>query len=211
MVVIVGGGFADLAAAQVLSLEGVPYLLVDARNHHLFQPLLYQVATGFLEAPAIAYPLRPLLKGGRFLLAKVEAVRLEDQHLLLEDGTGFTYRHLLVATGSWPHDLGIPGVFAHAFPLKTLEDALRIRYALLGRLEKAARRRSPFRVLVVGGGPTGVELAGALAEFFAHTLRRDYTEVPRAEVLLLEAGERLLPSFPPGLSHYAMGALRELG
>lgn len=210
-VVVVGGGFAGLAAARVLARFGVPYLLVDARNHHLFQPLLYQVATGFLEAPAVAHPLRSLVKGGRFLLARVEAVDLKGRYLLLAGGERLPYRRLIVATGSRPHALGIPGAAAYTYPLKTLEDALRIRYALLYRLEEAARRGAPFRVLVVGGGPTGVELAGAMAEFLRHVLPRDYPEVPKAQVALLEAGERLLPSFSPGLARYALGALERLG
>nr|WP_243090972.1 NAD(P)/FAD-dependent oxidoreductase [Thermus neutrinimicus] len=210
-VVVVGGGFAGLAAARVLAQFGIPYLLVDARNHHLFQPLLYQVATGFLEAPAVAHPLRSLLKGGRFLLAQVEAVDLKKRHLLLTGGVKCPYQYLVVATGSKPHHLGVPGVTAHTYPLKTLEDALRIRYALLSCLEEAAHKRVPFRVLVVGGGPTGVELAGALAEFLRHVLPRDYPEVPGARVTLLEAGERLLPSFNLGLSRYALRALEHLG
>lgn len=210
-VVVVGGGFAGLAASRVLARFGIPYLLVDARNHHLFQPLLYQVATGFLEAPAVAHPLRSLVKAGRFLLAQVEAVDLRGRYLLLAGGERLPYRYLIVATGSRPHSLGIPGITAYTYPLKTLEDALRIRYTLLYRLEEAASRRVPFQVLVVGGGPTGVELAGAMAEFFCHVLSRDYPEVPKARVVLLEAGERLLSSFNPALSCYALRTLERLG
>ncbi|WP_337845957.1 NAD(P)/FAD-dependent oxidoreductase [Thermus sp.] len=210
-IVIVGGGFGGLAAAKVLDRAGVPYLLVDVRNHHLFQPLLYQVATGYLEAPAIAHPLRSLLRRGRFLLARVEGVDLEGRRLLLKGGEALSYTYLLVATGNRPHDLGVPGVGRHAFFLKSLEDAQRIRRRLLLALEKAAREGRPLRLLVVGGGPTGVELAGALAEFLRYALRRDFPEIGGAEVFLLEAGERLLPSFRPALSAYAQRALEALG
>ncbi|WP_018462134.1 NAD(P)/FAD-dependent oxidoreductase [Thermus oshimai] len=210
-IMIVGGGFGGLAAAKALDRAGVPYLLVDARNHHLFQPLLYQVATGYLEAPAIAHPLRPLLGRGRFLLARVEGVDLKGRRLLLEGGEALPYTHLILATGSRPHDLGVPGVGRHALFLKGLEDAQRIRQRLLLALEGAAREERPLRLLVVGGGPTGVELAGALAEFLRYALRRDFPEVGGAEVLLLEAGERLLPSFRPALSAYAKRALEGMG
>ncbi|GGN01539.1 pyridine nucleotide-disulfide oxidoreductase [Thermus composti] len=210
-IVIVGGGFGGLAAAKALDRAGVPYLLLDARNHHLFQPLLYQVATGFLEAPAIAYPLRPLLRKGRFLLARVEGVDLKGRRLLLEGGEALPYRHLIVATGSRPHDLGVLGVGEHALFLKTLEDALKIRNRLLKVLEEAAWGQKSLRFVVVGGGPTGVELSGALAEFLRYVLPRDFPEIPGTEVHLLEAGPRLLPAFRPGLSAYALKALSGLG
>ncbi|ADW22386.1 MULTISPECIES: NAD(P)/FAD-dependent oxidoreductase [Thermus] len=210
-VVILGGGFAGLAAARVLERARVPYLLLDARNHHLFQPLLYQVATGFLEGPAVAYPLRALLRRGRFLLGRVERVDLEGKRLFLEGGDALPYRFLVVATGSLPSDLGVPGVREHALFLKTLGQALRVRYRLLEALEKAARRGRPLDLLVVGGGPTGVELAGALSEFLRYALPRDFPEVPAGAVTLLEAGPRLLPAFRPALGRYAEGALAQLG
>ncbi len=210
-VVVVGGGFGGLAASRVLERAGVDYLLVDARNHHLFQPLLYQVATGFLEGPAIAYPLRSLLQRGRFLLGRVQGVDLEGKRLLLEDGSTLPYRYLILATGSRPHDLGVPGVAQYALLLKTLSQALGIRYHLLSALEQAARQRRPVTLLVVGGGPTGVELAGALAEFLRYALPRDFPEVQGGRVVLLEAGPRLLPTFASTLSVYAQEALSGLG
>lgn len=210
-VVILGGGFAGLAAARVLERARVPYLLVDARNHHLFQPLLYQVATGFLEGPAIAYPLRALVRRGRVLLARARAVDLEGRRLLLEDGDVLPYRHLVVATGSLPSDLGVPGVGERALLLKTLGQALRVRHRLLMALERAAREGAPLSLVVVGGGPTGVELSGALAEFLRYALPRDFPEIPEARVVLLEAGPRLLPAFRPALSRYAERALAHLG
>ncbi|GLV47262.1 pyridine nucleotide-disulfide oxidoreductase [Thermus sp. LT1-2-5] len=210
-IVIVGGGFGGLAAAKALDRAGVSYLLVDVRNHHLFQPLLYQVATGFLEAPAIAYPLRPLLRKGRFLLARVEEVDLEERRLFLEGGKALPYHHLIVATGSYPHDLGVLGIKEHALFLKTLEDAIKIRNRLLKALEEAAWGQKLLRFVVVGGGATGVELSGALTEFLRNVLPRDFPEIPGAEVHLLEAGPRLLPTFRPGLSAYALKALSGLG
>jgi len=210
-VVVVGGGFGGLAASRVLEGAGADYLLVDARNHHLFQPLLYQVATGFLEGPAVAYPLRALLRRGRFLLGRVERVDLEGRRLFLEDGTPLPYRFLLLATGSLPSDLGVPGAREHALFLKTLGQALKVRYRLLDALERAAREGRPLDLLVVGGGPTGVELAGALAEFLRYALPRDFPEVPAGTVTLLEAGPRLLPVLRPALSRYAERALAHLG
>ena len=166
-----------------------------------------------LKVRGIIAPPNPhfSLKGGRFLLGKVVEVDLEKRALFLSEGERLPYRHLILATGASSHDLGIPGVLTYAFPLKSLEDALRVRYALLSRLEKAAREGTRIHLLVVGGGPTGIELAGALAEFCRYVLPRDYPEIPGARVVLLEAGERLLPSFPPSLSRYALRALMRLG
>lgn len=221
-VVVLGAGFAGLNAVRQLSREpGVRVTLVDQNNYHLFLPLLYQVATAGLEAPQIAWPIRAFLRKHRnaqFLMGKAEG--LEPQHKRLwVDGQPVHYDHLIIGTGSRNHDFGIDGVSQHAFGLKSLEDAMQIRDRVLSAAEEAvhtadpAKRQALLTFVIVGGGPTGVELAGALGELKRHVVVRDYPELKPEEfkVVLVEAGPRLLSHLSPSSSAYAEGFLRSLG
>jgi NADH:quinone reductase (non-electrogenic) len=220
-VVIVGGGFGGLYAARRLSRRPVRITLVDRRNHHLFQPLLYQVATAALSPADIATPLRHVLSRRRrvtVFLAEVERIDLGERTVVLVDGE-LRYDVVIVAAGAshsyFGHDeweLAAPG-------LKSLEDALEIRRRVLLAYEAAERcadateRQALLRFVVIGGGPTGVELAGALAEISRETVAADFRVIDptQAQILLLEAGPRVLPSFPEDLSRAAEAQLRRLG
>jgi NADH dehydrogenase len=227
-VVVVGGGFGGLRAVRALRRAPVSVTLVDDRNFHLFQPLLYQVATGALSAGEIAAPLRAMLKrqrNTRVMLAKVGGFDLEGRRVLLDelpngqDAHPIDYDTLIVAAGAghayFGHD-----EWADAAPgLKTLEDALEIRRGILSAFEAAEvetdpdRRRAWLTFVVVGAGPAGVEMAGQIAEMAKDTLPRDFRSIdPRAaRILLVEAADRVLLPFPPKLSARAAGALEHLG
>jgi NADH dehydrogenase len=220
-VVIVGGGFGGLAVARGLKDARVEVTLVDRRNFHLFQPLLYQVATGGLSPANIAAPLRSILRGQKNLkvvLGEAKAVDPENRRLVLEDGA-IDYDILVLTTGSRHHYFGHPEWEAIAPGLKTIEDALEIRRRLLLAFETAERlgpgeaSRPWMTFVVVGGGPTGVELAGAIAEMARHTLPPEFsaTRTADARVILLEALDRVLPPYHPNLSAAARTALQELG
>lgn len=221
-VVVAGAGFGGLSAIQQLGRErGVRVTLIDRNNYHLFQPLLYQVAIAGLEAPQIAWPIRAMLRqypNTRFLMGEVQGVDLADKCVWV-DGKPISYDYFIVAAGSTSHDFGIPGVYEHAIPLKSLGDAMRIRDRVFSAAEEAvrtvdeARRQALLTFVVVGGGPTGVELIGALAELKRHVLARDYPEIASDEVrlVLLEAGERLLGYLTPASSEYTHQALESLG
>lgn len=221
-VVIVGGGFAGLWAARELGSVSARVTVVDRRNHHLFQPLLYQVATAGLSAPAIATPLRHVfrkLTNVGVLLADVRRVDVAAQCLDLDSGAPLHYDYLLLATGSTHAYFGHDEWAQVAPGLKTLEDALGIRRRLLLAFERAeaesdpASRRAWLSFVIVGGGPTGVELAGTLAEIARHTLRYDFRNIDpaSAKVRLVEAGPRVLGNFPEVLSRKAEAQLRKLG
>src|SRR5262245_50016572 len=212
--VIVGGGFGGLYAARALRKAPVAVTLLDRRNFHLFQPLLYQVATGQLSPANIAAPLRHVLKRQRnatVLLAEVTGFDLAAQEVILADGR-MRYDSLVVATGARHHYFGHAEWEQHAPGLKTIEDATLIRRRVLTAFEQAelasdpARARALLTFVVVGGGPTGVELAGAVAETAQHTLRGSFRRInpASATVYLLEAGDRILPSYPPELSAKAV-------
>jgi NADH dehydrogenase len=220
-VVIIGGGFGGLAVARGLKDAPVEVTLVDRRNFHLFQPLLYQVATGGLSPANIAAPLRSILRGQKnvqVLLAEATGIDAQKKRLLL-DGGALDYDVLVLATGSRHHYFGHPEWEAYAPGLKTIEDALEIRRRLLLAFETAERlgpgeASKPWMTfVVVGGGPTGVELAGAIAEMARHTLQPEFTSIRPAEarVILLEALDRVLPPYPPSLSEAARRSLQELG
>ena len=220
-VVIVGGGFGGLYAARMLGRTRVRITLVDQRNFHLFQPLLYQVATGGLSPGDIASPLRAVLKRQRntsVLTAEVVDIEPQEHRVVLRDGA-VEYDTLILATGASHHYFGNDEWASRAPGLKTVEDALEIRrriflaFEAAEREEDESRRRAWMRFVVVGGGPTGVELSGALAELAHTTLKDDFRRInPRqAEVFLLEGADRVLPSYPPALSAKAEEALRELG
>src|SRR5262245_22000623 len=220
-VVVVGGGFGGLAAARALARWPVRVTLVDRRNHHLFQPLLYQVATATLSPADIAQPLRSILRNApaaTVILGEVEKVDLADRRLVLTDGA-LDYDALILAAGASHSYFGHDEWEALAPGLKTLEDAIEIRRRVLlafeaaERATDAAERRAQLTLVVIGGGPTGVELAGALAEIARHTIARDFRTIDptQARVVLLEAGERVLAAFPPALSQSAEQVLRRLG
>ena len=221
-VVIVGGGFAGLWAARGLARAPVRITLLDRGNHHLFQPLLYQVATAGLSAPDIAAPLRHILRRQRnatVLMAEVAAVDKHARQVRLANGESVDYDALIVCTGATHAYFGHDEWAAHAPGLKTLDDALAIRRRILTAFERAEAERDPARraawltFAVVGGGPTGVELAGTLAEIARHTLRREFRNIDpgSARVLLLEAGPRVLATFPEDLSAKATKQLARLG
>jgi len=220
-VVIVGGGFGGLYAARALRREPVRITLLDRRNHHLFQPLLYQVATAALSPAQIATALRRVLRGQENVevaLGEATAVDLATQRVLLRDGA-LAYDFLVLATGATHSYFGHPEWEKHAPALKTLEDAVDIRRRVLLTYEAAEREsdeaaRVPLLTFaIVGAGPTGVELAGALAEISRHVLTRDFRHIDpaSARVILLEAGPRVLPAFPPDLSAAAQRRLERMG
>lgn len=220
-VVIVGGGFGGLEAARALARAPVRITLVDARNHHLFQPLLYQVAMAGLSAPNIAAPIRKILRHQEnvsVVLAEVRAVDTRRRTLEFPDGQ-LEYDYLVLAAGAVNHYFGHPEWAAHAPGLKSLTDALDIRRRVFMAFESAERqddeaeRRRLQCFVVIGGGPTGVELAGSLAEMCQHTLPGDFRRIdPRkSHIVLVEGGGRLLPSFSEALSDRARRQLESLG
>jgi NADH dehydrogenase len=220
-VVVVGGGFGGLRAARALGREAVHVTLVDRRNFHLFQPLLYQVATGGLSPGDITAPLRSVVRhrrSARVLMADVLDLDPAGRRVLLRDGE-LSYDTLVVAAGSRHHYFGHDAWATRAPGLKTIEDATRIRAGILAAFEQAERtedsrqREALLTFVVVGGGPTGVELAGAIGELAHHTLRGEFRRFrpERARILLVEGAERLLPSYPARLSTAAERSLRRLG
>ena len=221
-VLIVGGGFAGLWATRALARVAVNITLVDRANHHLFQPLLYQVATAGLSAGDIAAPLRHILRDQRNVavrMAEVIAIDTAARSVHCADGAALAYDYLLVASGAAHAYFGHDEWAAHAPGLKTLDDALEMRRRILLAFEHAevaedaAERDAWLTFAVVGGGPTGVELAGTLAEIAHHTLKNEFRHIDpaRARVQLIEAGPRVLASFPPQLSERAAAQLRKLG
>src|SRR5438094_4831172 len=220
-VVIVGGGFGGLYAARALAGQPVRVTLLDRRNHHLFQPLLYQVATAVLNASDIAVPLRSVLRKAAnitVLLAEVEKVDLPRCRLVLDQGE-IEYDGLILAAGAGHTYFGHDDWQALAPGLKSLEEALEIRSRVLLAYEAAEREKDPderqalLTFVIIGGGPTGVELAGALGEISRRTIARDFRVIDptKARIILLEGGPRILPTFPESLSRRADDALRRIG
>ena len=220
-VLILGGGFGGLWAARALAHAPVRITIVDRANHHLFQPLLYQVATAGLSAPDIAAPLRYLLraqKNADVRLDEVLQIDLAQHRVVLEKGT-LGYDFLIVATGATHTYFGHDEWARYAPGLKTLDDAFVVRRRVLEAFERAEcesdeeARRSWLNFVVIGGGPTGVELAGTLAEIARHTLSNEFRHIdPRsARIYLIEAGPRVLPSMPENLSRSALRQLERLG
>ncbi len=220
-VVILGGGFGGLYAAKALG-DHAKVTLIDRRNFHLFQPLLYQVATGSLSPGEIAAPLRSLVRRHRdtlVLLAEAVDVDAEHHRVVLAGGGTVDYTHLIVATGSRNFYFGHDDWPKVAPGLKSIEDATAMRHKILYAFEAAEREPDPVRrrawltFVVVGAGPTGVELAGALAEIARDTLRRDFRRFrpEESQILLLDASPRVLPGYPEDLSEQAARALIRLG
>ncbi|NIK10537.1 NADH dehydrogenase [Xanthomonas arboricola] len=220
--VVVGGGFAGLWATRALDDPGIRITLIDRQNHHLFQPLLYQVATAGLSAPDIAAPLRHILREQRnveVLLGDVAEIAPARREVVLADGNALGYDMLLLATGATHAYFGNDQWAEHAPGLKTLYDALVLRRKLLLAFERAEAESDPaaraawLSFAVVGGGPTGVELAGTLAEIARHTLKNEFRHIDpqQARVRLVEAGPRVLPSFPDDLTAKARKQLERLG
>ena len=220
-VVIVGGGFGGLYAAQALRKAEVQITLVDRRNHHLFQPLLYQVATAALSPANIAVALRRVLRAQEnveVVLGEATRLDLKAHRVVLREGA-LDYDYLVVATGATHSYFGHGEWEAFAPGLKTLEDAVEMRRRVLLAYELAERETDPARrtalltFVVVGAGPTGVELAGALAEIARHVLARDFRHIDptSARVVLVEAGPRVLPAFAPELSAAARRRLERMG
>lgn len=221
-VVIVGAGFGGLEVARGLAGAPVRITLIDQRNHHLFQPLLYQVATASLAPSEIAWPIRHLFRNRKevtTLLAAVSGIDAQSNQLHLADGTLLGYDTLVLATGARHAYFGHDEWEQRAPGLKTLEDATAIRRQILLAFERAERERDPqqraalLTFVIVGGGPTGVELAGTIAELAHTTLRKEFRliDTKTARIILIEAGGRLLPSFSSDLSSYARTALERLG
>ncbi|HLQ61057.1 MAG TPA: FAD-dependent oxidoreductase, partial [Candidatus Acidoferrales bacterium] len=220
-VVIIGAGFAGLTAARALKRAPVDVLLLDRNNFHLFTPLLYQVATALLDPGEIAHSVRSLLRplgNAEFRLAEVTGVDLLARTVATGEGA-VAYDYLLLAAGSENNYFGIAGLERRALGLKGLDEGLAIRNRILRAFEAsrwvtdAARRRALLTFVVVGGGPTGVELAGAFSELVGLVLRKDFRDLDLAEVriLLLEGADRLLAAFEPRLAAAAAGVLRRKG
>jgi NADH:ubiquinone reductase (H+-translocating) len=224
-VVVIGAGFGGLATARGLLGAAVDVTLVDANNFHTFQPLLYQVATAGLDSENVAYAIRGSVRGRGghptnviVRMSRVTAVDLDDRRVELADGEALEYDVLVVASGADSHDFGVPGVEEHTIPLKHLEDALALRVHVLTRFEEAAADRSTvgagaLDIVVCGGGPTGVEVAGGLRELYTMVLAKDFPHLPvrEARIVLVEMADRLLTPFDPRSSERARRTLAKRG
>lgn len=221
-IVVVGAGFGGLEVVRGLAGAAVDITFIDRRNHHLFQPLLYQVATASLATSEIAWPVRSLVRDRpevTTVLANVSGVDAERRLVQLQDGASVSYDTLVLATGARHAYFGHDEWEPYALGLKTLEDATTIRRRILVAFEQAERETDPARqaalltFVIVGAGPTGVEMAGTIAELARDTLPREFRNIDtaRARVVLIEAGPRVLAGFPDELSDYALRSLRKLG
>ena len=224
-VLVIGCGFGGIEAVRALSKAGIDITLVDRTNHHLFQPLLYQVATAGLSAPAVSAPIRHVLRremrrGNLTILqAEVSGIDAAAKQVTLDGRETLAYDHLIVAAGATHSYFGHDDWAAHAPGLKTLADAFDIRARVIGAFERAERctdpaQREPWLTFVViGGGPTGVEMAGTMSEIAHHTLPQEFRRIDstRSRIVLLEGSERVLGSFVPGQSEQARTQLQKLG
>src|SRR5437867_5216118 len=221
-VIIVGGGFGGLRAARALKSVPVEVTLIDRHNYHLFQPLLYQVATGSLSPGQIAAPLRSVLsrqKNTRVLMGEVVDVDPDARRIMLADGAVFEYDSLIVAAGSQTSYYGHDAWRGWAPGMKSIEEATNIRHKILYAFEVAERlsdpvqRRAWLTFVIVGAGATGVELAGAIGEIARETLKNDFRSIrpEEAVIILLDGAPRVLPPFPDDLAHKAQHSLEKLG
>ena len=220
-VIIVGMGFGGIRAARELAGKGMEVVMLDRNNYHLFQPLLYQVATAALEQESIAYPIRAMARRWpetRFRLAEVCGVDLAAKKVMTSEGP-MEYDYLIVSAGSETNYFGMTSIAEHAYDLKKLEHAEALRNQILGLFERAvkendpARRRAMLTFVIVGGGPTGVEFSGSLVELVRYVLAKDYPELSITEcrVMLVEASGSILVSQPENLRKYAVDRLRRMG
>jgi NADH dehydrogenase len=221
-VVIVGAGFGGLAAVRALRKAPVNVTIVDQHNYHLFQPLLYQIATASLSPAEIAQPIRSILRDQpnvRVILARVIAVDTRGMQVLTTDGGAVGYDYLILASGARHSYFGKDGWEANAPGIKTIDDATRLRANILLAFERAEvetdaeKRQTLLTFVVIGGGPTGVEMAGAIAELARNSIALDFRAIKpgSARIVLIEAGTRLLPTFPETLSHEARSVLERMG
>lgn len=220
-VAVIGAGFAGLSAVRTLRHTDVDVVLIDRNNYHTFQPLLYQVATALLEPNEVARTVRSTLhrqKNVRFVLDSVTGIDWQERLVLTGSGQPVRFDWLIQSAGSAYNHFGIPGVATHAFFLKTLTEANNLRSHILSQFELASRDPEDFdpsllNFVIVGGGPTGVEMAGAMVELFDRVLPRDFPEldVSRAQVHLVEAQDGVLTAFEPRLSDYARRVLESRG
>jgi NADH dehydrogenase len=223
-VVIVGMGFGGMAAARQLANSEFDVLVLDRHNYHLFQPLLYQVATAELNVEAIAYPVRAIIrnwKNVRFRMCEVQGLDIENREVLITSDEGddrIGYDYLIVAAGSATNFFGNTEIKAHAFDLKILNDAIHMRNQILSMYERAllekddAIRRALMTFVVVGGGPTGVEFSGALSELAHNVLAKDFHSltVNETRIIMVESSDHILSPFPPHLREYALNRLRRM-
>ena len=220
-VLVLGGGFAGIGAAQKLKKSEADVVVVDKHDYHTFQPLLYQVATGLLEQPAVGHPIRDLFHkqdNVRIHQDRVAAIDLEARRVTFDELEPLSYDYLVVGIGAEVNFFGVEGAADHAFPLYTLADAVRLKNHVLRTWEKADREPSviddgALNIVVVGGGPTGVETAGALAELYNGVFRKDYPDVAsdRAKITLVEAGPEIFPMFKEDIRTYTEEALTKRG
>lgn len=220
-VLVLGGGFGGIAAALKLKDADVDVTLVDRNDYHTFQPLLYQVATDLLETSACGHPLRDLFHEQPHVAvheATVTGIDLDRREVRFAEMAPLTYDHLVLALGAGANFFGVEGAAQHAFPMYTLADAVRLREHVLGRWEAADRdpalvEDGAVNVVVVGGGPTGIESAGALAELYRSNFAQDYPQITQdqARIVLVEAGTALLPMFRSDIRAYTRNALEKRG
>jgi NADH dehydrogenase len=218
-VLVLGGGFAGVGAVRALKDADVDVVVVDKHDYHTFQPLLYQLATGLLETTAVGHSLRDLVKdqdNATIHKAPITGIDLANKEVRFEGLVPITYDFLVLALGAVVNFFGTEGAAEHAFPMYTLSDAVRLKSQVLGRWEAADKDPSlvddgALTVVVVGGGPTGVETAGALAELYRDNFAQDYPSLPqeKARVVLVEAGEEIFAMFKPNLREYAREALEK--
>lgn len=220
-IVIVGGGFGGIELAKKLSKQHVDVIILDKHNYHTFQPLLYQVATGGLEADSIAFPIRKIFKGQKnltFRVTEVQKVIPEENKLLTSIGE-ISYDHLIIATGSTSNFFGQDEIQQNAMPMKSIPEALNLRSLILQNLEASLITQDPkskaelLNFVVVGGGPTGVETAGALAELKKHVLKNDYSEIDinNVNIYLIEGSPELLGPMSPQAQKKSQAFLEEMG
>ena len=220
-VLVLGGGFAGIGAAHKLKGSEAEVVVVDKHDYHTFQPLLYQVATGLLEQPAVGHPIRDLFHkqaNVRIHQDRVTAIDLDARQVEFAELEPLAYDYLVLGLGAEVNFFGVEGAAEHAFPLYTLTDAVRLKDHVLTTWESADRKHElvddgALNVVVVGGGPTGVETAGALAELYNGVFKKDYPDVPEgaATITLVEAGPEIFPMFKPDIREYTVEALEKRG